>query len=183
MKRLSHPWALIALQLVVATCLAPIFYWQVVGDASTNFWSVFFGVQWVFLAATTLVLLIIGMLRKSQHILLVVLLLAVTLSALYLPAMLSQKTRRYITGDGGPAGPVMNCLGWEDIRIFKPYNQLWKTTCLLASLPSYSKFWIDQRQSADQSDSSATYYVMFLSYEALLLAGSYLALKKMRARQ
>jgi hypothetical protein len=156
---------------------ALIFYHTVVGrDGLTNFWSIFFGWQLLFLGVTTIGICVRLIQRKKlRQYALPLLVLVITILFVVVPSSISSSSRRYITGDGGPAGPMFNCLLWEETGLYSTYDSTWRFACDAMSIPSYSKFWIDQRYRADQTDASLTYYITFAADELILLSGLYVS--------
>lgn len=164
-----------AAALLAAPLLAAwAFYSEVVArDGLTNYWSIFFGFQVFIVGAITLGVAIWLARNKQLRKHLAPLIIAVaTILVVVTPSWVSISTRRYITGEGGPAGPSFNCLLWGRVGLFSTYDKPWELTCELMSIPSYSKFWIDQDYAADQTDASRTYYLTFAALELALLSGT-----------
>lgn len=179
--------------LVVAACClfvlpffaALVFYHVVVEQQfeTTNFWSVFFGWQVLFVGIAALVAGYRLIQKKTiRRFAVPLVIIAASLALVIIPSWVSRSTRLYLTGEGGPAGPEMNCLMWEKTGVFSTYDATWDASCGLMSIPSFSKFWIDQRREADQTDASSSYYVTFAVDEYILLTGVVAALWIARKR-
>lgn len=172
-------WAIILLTFLTAVLISGLlFYHLIVGEESTNVWSILFGWQWFYLATASIVVLVISIVKKKPQLRGVVVPIIFSLAAVLLSAQYVYSSRLYITSEGGPAGPDMNCLIWDEPFISGAYSNNSFTLCTLMSMPSFNKFLIDQRLFADSTDSSATYYAMLFINEVVVIGSFILGFRK-----
>jgi hypothetical protein len=167
--------------LIAAIVTGIIFYHTVVGNDSTNIFSVIFGWQWIYLAVISIAVLVVASIKRNKRLAWAAGIIAASLAIVLIPARFVEFSRIYITGDGGPAGPEFACLVWDNSKInlrSGAYSDSFGL-CTVMSIPSYNKFLIDRSRNADQLDATGTYYVMLGLNEMVLLGGGLLAYKKL----
>ena len=144
--------------------------------STTNIFSILFGWQWVLLTAGAVTLLVQGFRKNDKACRQAALIVLASLAAVLISAQIVYSRSLYITAaEGGPAGPDFNCMVWDEMSIYASDTPL----CTVMSIPSFNKFLIDRSYTADQSDTSASYYTMFLINEAVLLGGIALAARRL----
>jgi hypothetical protein len=169
---------------VLAIISGFIFYKAIVGDDSTNIFSVIFGWQWIYLSIISIALLVFALIKKSKPLRTAALIIIVSLVTVVIPARIIEASRIYITGDGGPSGPHFACLVWDNSSVnlrSGAYEDNFGL-CTLMSIPTFNKFIIDRSRNADQLDSSPTYYLMLVANETIIVGAVYLASKKLTGK-
>jgi hypothetical protein len=166
--------------LIAAIVTGTIFYHIVVGNNSTNIFSVIFGWQWIYLTVICVAVLIVAIIKSKQRLAWAAGIIAASLAIVLIPARLVESSRIYITGDGGPAGPEFACLVWDNSNLNLRSGAYSDSLglCTVMSIPSYNKFLIDRSRYADQLDATGTYYAMLGLNEIVLLGGGLLSYKK-----
>ncbi len=170
--------------LVVAIVTGIIFYNVVVGNGSTNIFSVIFGWQWIYLAVISIAVLIVAPIKRNRRLAWAGGIMAVSLALVLIPARLVESSGMYITGEGGPAGPEFACLVWNDPNITLHNGSYGNNLglCTVLSIPSYNKFLIDRSRDADQLDATPTFYMMLAVNEIIILGGGLLARRRLTSK-